>query len=77
MNFFDQPLNRFPLTSISDYRIMAQKRLPRQLFDFLEGGAFEEVTIKKNCEDFQKIQLKQKVLKDVSNINMSMEILGQ
>jgi len=77
MNFFDQPLKRFPLTSVSDYRTMAQKRLPGQLFDFLEGGAFEEITIKRNCEDFQKIQLKRKVLRDVSNINMSTEILGQ
>jgi len=69
MKFFDQLLNRFPLTSVSDYRTMAQKRLPGQLFDFLEGGAFEEVTIKKNSEDFQKIQLKRKVLRDVSILN--------
>lgn len=77
MRFFDQPLTRFPLTSISDYRLMAQKRIPTQLFDFLEGGAFEEVTIKKNSEDFQRIHLKRRVLKDVSNINMETKILGQ
>lgn len=77
MNFFDQPLPRFPLTAVSDYRLMAKKRIPRQLFDFLEGGAFDEVTIGKNNEDFQRIQLKRRVLKDVSNINTSTEILGQ
>lgn len=77
MRFFDQPLSQFPLTSISDYRLMAQKRIPTQLFDFLEGGAFDEVTIKKNSEDFQKIELKRRVLKDVSNIKMEKEILGQ
>lgn len=77
MQFFDQPLSRFPLTSISDYRLLAQKRIPAQLFDFLEGGAFEEVTIRRNSEDFQQVQLKRRVLKDVSNINMETEIFGQ
>jgi len=65
------------MIAISDYRRKAIKRLPKQLVDFLEGGAFDEVTIRKNSEDFQKIQLKRKVLKDVSNIDMSTEILGQ
>ncbi len=58
MSFFDKQLPRFPMTAISDYREMAIKRLPKQLVDFLDGGAFDEVTIRKNSEDFQKIQLK-------------------
>jgi L-lactate dehydrogenase (cytochrome) len=77
MSFFDKQLPRFPMTAISDYREMAMKRLPKQLVDFLEGGAFDEVTIRKNSEDFQKIQLKRSVLKDVANIDMSTEMLGQ
>lgn len=77
MRFFDQPLNRFPLTSVSDYRLMAKRRLPKQLLAFLEGGAFEEVTIKKNRADFQKIQLKRRVLKDVSSLSMEKMVLGQ
>lgn len=77
MNFFDQSLPRFPLTSVSGYRLMAKKRIPKQLFDFLEGGAFDEVTLGKNREDFQCIQLKKRVLKIVSHIKTSTEILGQ
>ena len=77
MNFFDQSVSPFPLTSVSDYRLMAQKRLPRQLFDFLDGGAFDEVTIRRNREDFQEIQFRRRVLKEVSNINTTIEILGQ
>lgn len=77
MKFFDQSLPRFPLTAVSDYRLMAKARLPRQLFDFLDSGAFDEVTMRKNSEDFQQIQLKSRVLKDVSNIDMSTEILKQ
>jgi len=77
MNFFDQPLSQFPLTSVSDYRLMAKKRVPQQLFDFLEGGSFDEMTIRRNTEDFQKIHFKRRVLKDVSSIDMTTEIFGQ
>jgi L-lactate dehydrogenase (cytochrome) len=77
MKFFDQPLSKFPLTSVSDYRQLAQKRIPSLLFDFLEGGSFDEITIKKNNEDFQRILLRRQVLKDVANINTETELLGQ
>lgn len=77
MRFFDQPINRFPLTSTLDYRLLAKKRIPTQLFEFLEGGAFEEVTIRKNCEDFQKIQLRRRVSHGVSIVDMGTEIFGQ
>jgi L-lactate dehydrogenase (cytochrome) len=77
MRFFDRRDSRFPLTSVTDYQQMAQKRLPTLLFDFLEGGAFEEVTLRQNREDFDRIQLKRRVLKDVANINTEVEILGQ
>ena len=77
MKFFDQPLPRYPLTAISDYRQMAKKRLPLPLFDFLDGGAFNEITIRKNSEDFQRIQLKKRVLKDILSPDMSTEIVGQ
>ena len=77
MRFFDQPRAPFPLTAVSDYRVMAQKRLPKVLFDFLEGGAFDEVTIRRNSEDFQKVQLKRRVLKDVSSVNTGAEIFGE
>lgn len=77
MSFFDHPQPLFPKVSISDYREIASKRLPKQLFDFLEGGAFDEITIRKNSEDFQRIQLKKRVLRDVSNIDTSTELLGQ
>lgn len=77
MNFFDHPLPKFPLTSISDYRLEAKKCIPRQLFEFLDGGAFNEVTIGKNSDDFDHIQLRRRVLKNVSNVDMSTEIFGQ
>jgi L-lactate dehydrogenase (cytochrome) len=57
MKFFDQRLPQFPLTAVSDYRLLGRKRLPGQLFEFLDGGAFDEITMRQNCEDFQRIRL--------------------
>lgn len=75
MNFFDNLAN--PFTSVADYRRLAKNRLPKYLFDFIDGGAFNELTKKLNSEDYQKIQLRKRVLKNVSNIDTSTEILGQ
>lgn len=73
MKFFDQP----GLSSISDYHLKAKKRLPDVLYEFLEGGAFDEVTIRKNREDFHNIQLKRRVLNNALPIQTETEILGQ
>lgn len=77
MKFFDQQPPKFPLASVLDYRALAKKKLPKLLFDFLEGGAFDEITINKNSTDFHKIQLKRRVLTDVSTINTNTELFGQ
>jgi L-lactate dehydrogenase (cytochrome) len=63
--------------SVSDYRELARKRLPRMIFDYLDGGSFEEETLAANCADLQKLSLKQKVLRDVSTLDTSTEIFGQ
>src|SRR3990167_6561871 len=76
MSFFDTKQNS-SVVSVSDYRLLAQKRLPKYLFDFIDGGAFNELTRKSNTEDFQLIQLRKRVLKDVTDINTEVEILGQ
>ena len=63
-------LNILPATTL-DYRRLAEKRLPRFLFDYIEGGANDEITLANNVGDFQKIRIRQRVLKDVSNIDTS------
>ena len=45
--------------SVSDYRTLAKKRLPRMIFDYVDGGAFEEETLRANTADLQKLSLKQ------------------
>ena len=43
----DRPLGVAP-ASASDYRELARRRLPRQLFDYVDGGAYEEATMRAN-----------------------------
>ncbi|MEQ1863974.1 MAG: L-lactate dehydrogenase [Micropepsaceae bacterium] len=63
--------------SVSDYRELARRRLPRQQFDYVDGGAFDEMTLRANRDDLQRFYLKQRILKDVSAIDTSTTILGQ
>ena len=63
--------------SVSDYRALAKARLPHFLFEYLDGGSYGEVTLRRNVEDLQAIALRQRVLRDVSTIDLSIELLGQ
>jgi len=63
--------------SIGDYRPLAKARLPHFLFEYLDGGSYDEVTLRRNVEDLQSIALKQRVLRDVSTIDVSTELLGK
>ena len=62
--------------NVSDYRALAKARLPHFLFEYLDGGSYDEVTLRRNVEDLQSIALRQRVLRDVSNIDPSTELFG-
>src|ERR671932_1506478 len=72
----DRPLRLAPAT-ISDYRELARRRLPRQLFDYIDGGAYEEATMRANVSDLGDVLLRQVVMRDVSVRDPSVEVLGQ
>lgn len=63
--------------SIEELRKRAQRRLPRQIFDFLEGGADDEWTLRQNAERFADYALSTSTLVDVSAICTKTRILGQ
>lgn len=63
--------------SVSDYRELARRRLPRQQFDYVDGGAFDEMTLRANRDDLQRLYLRQRILRDVSAIDTSTTILGR
>lgn len=72
----DRSLNVQPAT-VRDYRELARRRLPRQLFDYADGGAYEESTMAANEADLGKVLLRQRVMRDVSVREQEIEVLGQ
>jgi L-lactate dehydrogenase (cytochrome) len=69
-------LHLAPATT-EDYRRLAEKRLPRLLFDYIDGGADREVTLAENITDFDALKMKQRVMRDVSNVDTSISLLGE
>jgi len=63
--------------SVSDYRALAKARLPHFLFEYLDGGSYDEVTLARNVEDLRAVALRQRVLRDVSEIDTSTELFGK
>jgi L-lactate dehydrogenase (cytochrome) len=72
----DRPLGVVPAT-VLDYRELARRRLPRQLFDYIDGGAYEETTMRANVADLERVLLRQVVMRDVSVRDPAVEVLGQ
>jgi L-lactate dehydrogenase (cytochrome) len=65
------------ISSANDYREAARRRLPPFLFHYIDGGAYAEYTLKRNVEDLSKIALRQRVLNDMSQLDLSTEIFGE
>jgi L-lactate dehydrogenase (cytochrome) len=63
--------------TVLDYRELARRRLPRQLFDYVDGGAYEERTMRANTADLERLLLRQVVMRDVSERDPGVEVLGQ
>ncbi len=63
--------------SVTDYRELARRRLPRLLFDYIDGGSYAEATLKRNVDDFADIALRQLVLRDVSKLSLKTKLFGQ
>ncbi|PJK09039.1 alpha-hydroxy-acid oxidizing enzyme [Lysobacteraceae bacterium NML120232] len=65
------------ISSPADFRAAAQKRLPPFLFHYIDGGAYVEKTLRRNVEDLADIALRQRVLKDMSQLDTSIELFGE
>src|SRR5260370_14766706 len=63
--------------SIEDYRILAQSRLPKIIFDYLEGGADDETGLKHNHEVFERYRLMPRRLVDVSQRVLATTLFGR
>lgn len=65
------------ISSALDYREAARRRLPRFLFDYIDGGAGTETTLAANVEDLAKIRLRQRVLKGATDVDLSTNWFGE
>ncbi|MBU4611170.1 alpha-hydroxy-acid oxidizing protein [Achromobacter sp. GG226] len=66
-----------PLANIADLRERARRRLPRMVFEYLDGGAEDEVTLRANRAAFEAIRLRPRLLKDTAQRQQSVELLGE
>ena len=63
--------------SIEDLRGLAKRRLPRAIFDFFDGGAEDEVTLRENRAAFERVRLLPRVLVNVAQVDTRIELLGK
>jgi L-lactate dehydrogenase (cytochrome) len=62
--------------AVLDYRELARRRLPRFLFEYVDGGSYAEVTLRRNVADLEAVALRQRVLCDVSTLDLTTELFG-
>lgn len=65
------------ISSTTDYREAARRRLPRFLFDYIDGGAYAEQTMGRNQLDLQALSLRQRVLKEVGDVDLSTTVFNE
>jgi L-lactate dehydrogenase (cytochrome) len=65
------------IASGADYRLAARAKLPRFLFDYLDGGSYAEATLRDNVGDLSALHLRQRVLRNVADISLSTTLFGE
>ncbi|MGF7154255.1 FMN-dependent L-lactate dehydrogenase LldD [Novosphingobium gossypii] len=63
--------------SIPDFREAARRKLPRFLFEYIDGGSYAEATLRRNVSDLADLALRQRVLRNVADLDLSTELFGQ
>ena len=63
--------------TIAELRAMARRRVPRVMFDFVDGGAEDEVTLRHNRSDLAELEILPRMLVDVSSVDLSTTVLGE
>ncbi|WP_287811881.1 FMN-dependent L-lactate dehydrogenase LldD [Pseudomonas sp.] len=65
------------ISASTDYRAAAQRKLPPFLFHYLDGGAYAERTLRRNVDDLADIALRQRVLRNMSELNLETRLFGE
>ncbi len=66
-----------PWNSIEDLRAIARTRIPRALFDYIDRGSYDELTWNRNRDDLRRLELRQRVMVDVSRVSTATTVLGE
>jgi L-lactate dehydrogenase (cytochrome) len=64
------------ILSIDDFRRLAQRRIPKAIFDYADGGSYDERTLRRNAADLDAMSFRQRVMVDVSKISLATTFLG-
>ncbi len=64
------------LLSTDDFRQLAKRRIPKAIFDYADGGSYDERTIRRNAADLDAMSFRQRVMVDVSKISLATSLLG-
>jgi len=62
--------------NIADLRLVAQRRLPRVVFDYIDGGADGEITLRENCRAFEEVSFRPRQAIAVRGCDMRTTVLG-
>lgn len=65
------------ISAASDYRAAAQRILPPFLFHYIDGGAYAEYTLRRNLEDLSAVALRQRVLKNMSDLALGITLFNE
>jgi L-lactate dehydrogenase (cytochrome) len=63
--------------SVADLRAIAKRRLPGGVFDYIDGGAEDELTMRSNSEAYRRVTFRPRILRDVSEVDTSSTLLGK
>lgn len=65
------------ITCVADLRELHQRRVPKAFFDYVDGGSYQQETLRANVDDMAKIKFRQRILVDISKRDLSTTILGE
>ncbi len=65
------------VTSNGDLRQLARRRVPRAIFDYVDGGAYDEATLRANRADLIQTRLRQRVMIDVDRRSLRAVLAGE
>lgn len=65
------------ISASTDYRAAAKRRLPPFLFHYIDGGSYSEHTLKRNVDDLSGIALRQRVLNDMTELNLTTNLFDE